>query len=68
MNKRHKIMVVHLNPNSSITTLSVYAIDAPVKRNVTLFLFLIFYCWLVGCQLPIEGLNLGHGSESWEEC
>ena len=61
-------MVAHLNPNSSITTLSVYAINAPVKRNVTLFLFLIFYCWLVGCQLPIEGLNLGHGSESWEEC
>lgn len=32
-------MVVHLNPNISITTLSINAINAPVKRNIMLYFF-----------------------------
>lgn len=32
-------MVVHLNPNISITTLSINAISAPVKRNIMLYFF-----------------------------
>lgn len=32
-------MVVHLNLNVAITTLSINAINAPVKRNITLYFF-----------------------------
>lgn len=38
-NKKYKIMVVHLNPNISITTLSINAINAPVKRNIMQYFF-----------------------------
>ena len=36
--KRYNILVVHLNPNIPITTLSVNAVTIPIKGNITVFL------------------------------
>ena len=39
INKKYKIIVIHLNPNISLTTLSVNAINALLKRNITAYFF-----------------------------
>lgn len=62
INKKYKIMVVHLNPNISITILSINAINAPVKRYTFLKIQL---CLVIQIFKNRKNLKVKNGKDTF---